>query len=140
MNDNTLSSVDCSNVYVKHIENKGYSVFSKKNFKPGELIEKGLIKKLSDNENKIFDGMNNPYVFTWSDDIPNYTWGFGSGCSTFYNTSLDANTIMERDFKNDSFKIYASKDITENEELTHQYKSLKWRTCFQELNTILKLT
>ena len=136
-NINKLSAVECSNVYVKHLENKGYSVFSKKNFKTGELIEKGLIKKLSDNENKIFDGMNNPYVFTWSNDIPNSTWGFGSGCSTFYNTSLNSNTIMKRNFETNSYEIYASKYITENEELTHQYKSLKWRTCFKELNKIL---
>lgn len=136
-NINKLSSVECSNVYVKHLENKGYSVFSKKKFKAGELIEKGLIKILSNNEDKNFDGMNNPYVFTWSNDIPNYTWGFGSGCSTFYNTSLNANTIMKRNFENNSYEIYASKYITENEELTHQYKSLKWRTCFKELNKIL---
>jgi cytidyltransferase-like protein len=139
-NINKLSAVECSKVYVKHLENKGYSVFSKKNFKTGELIEKGLIKKLSDNENKIFDGMNNPYVFTWSNDIPNSTWGFGSGCSTFYNTSLNSNTIMKRNFENNSYEIYASKYITENEELTHQYKSLKWRTCFKELNKLLEST
>lgn len=105
------------------------------------------------------DGNENPYVFTWSDDVPNSTWATGSGCSTFYNTADEAesNTHMcvcimpaspaallaclmcatraarERDFANNSFVITATKDIAEGEELLHVYKSKAWRKCFQEL-------
>ena len=76
--------------------------------------------------------MENPYVFTWSDDIPNYTWAFGSGCSSFYNSALEsnANTHMIRFFDEDRFEIYATKNIMEGEELTHTYKSLQWRDVF----------
>ena len=49
--------------------------------------------------------MNNPYVFTWSEDIPNKIWAFSSGCATFYNTSLIPNTIMIRYFDEDRFEI-----------------------------------
>ena len=47
---------------------------------------------------------------------------------------------FERNFENDSFEIYAIRDIEEGEQLTHKYKSLDWRECFQELKTDLKKT
>ena len=83
--------------------------------------------------------MENPFIFTWSDDIPNYTWAFGSGCVTFYNTVKDgaANTRVVRHFDEDRFEIYATRDIEKDEELVHTYKSLGWRTAFQELNTLI---
>ena len=64
--------------------------------------------RLSDNNNKGFDGMKNHHVFTWSDDIPNFTWAFGSGCVSFYNSALesDANTRIVRIFDEDLFEIY----------------------------------
>ena len=43
-----------------------------------------------------------------------------------------------KDFVNNSFQIIAKKDIKKGEELTHQYKSLTWRTCFSELYSSLK--
>ena len=35
------------------------------------------------------------------------------------------------------FEIYATRDIEAGDELLHTYISLKWRTCFQELNEIV---
>ena len=132
--------VDCSRVYVDTSllstkDNEFYGVFANEDIKNGELVECGLMKRLSDNDNKIFDGMKNPYVFTWSDDNPNYTWAFASGCATFYNTNLEehANTKIIRDFNKDKYDIIATRDIKRGEELTHTYKSLKWRTTFTEL-------
>ena len=63
----------------------------------------------------------------------------GSGCAPFYNTCKEgtANTRMERFFDEDRFEIYATRDIVAGEELLHTYISLKWRTCFQELNEIV---
>jgi SET domain-containing protein len=139
-----MSKVDCSKVYVNTStystnENVFDGAFAKVNIKKGELVEKGLMRKLSDNNNKLFDGMQNPYVFTWSNDIPNYTWAFASGCLSFYNCESDkkANTKMVRYFEEDRFEVYAVRDIKENEELTHTYKSLKWRKVFEPLNKIL---
>jgi hypothetical protein len=56
-----------------------------------------------------FDGNKSPYVFTWSDELPNKTWGMGSGCAPFYNTAktTDSNTTMKRYFDTDSFEIFA---------------------------------
>lgn len=63
----------------------------------------------------------------------------GSGCAPFYNTckSGTANTRMVRDFKNDTFEIYATRDIPADEELLHTYISLQWRKCFSDLNKIV---
>jgi hypothetical protein len=135
---NTL--VDCSKVYVAPSsfstkDNQFYGVFAKDDIKTGAIVERGLMKRLSSNDNKEFDGMKNPYVFTWSDDTPNYTWAFASGCATFYNTNLEeqSNTNMIRNFNENKFEIIATKDIKKGDELTHTYKSLKWRTSFVEL-------
>ena len=137
--------VDCSKVFVgisnfSNEDNKFYGVFAKEDIKKGEIVEKGLMKRLSDDNNRVFDGMNNPYVFTWSNNIPNHTWAFASGCATFYNSGLegDTNTFMKRFLDEDRFEIYALKDIKKNEELTHTYKSLKWRTVFKPLYNQLK--
>jgi SET domain-containing protein len=139
-----MSKVDCSKVYVAKStfsteENIFDGAFAKIDIKKGELVEKGLMRRLSDNNNKIYNGMKNPYIFTWSDDMPNYTWAFASGCASFYNcNSLEkANTYMIRYFDEDRFEIYAKKDIIAGEELTHTYKSLKWREVFEPLNKIL---
>lgn len=139
-----MTKVDCSKVYVDTStfstqERKFDGAFARINIKSGDLVEKGIMRRLSDNENKIFNGNNSPYVFTWSEDIPNHTWAFPSGCAAFYNSGLDAdtNTRMVRFMSEDRFEIYAKRDISAGEELTHTYKSLRWREAFSELYTDL---
>ena len=126
-----MSSVECSKVTVKqsNLIDGGLGAFANQNIKKNELIEKGVVRIID------FDGNQNPYVFTWSEDRKK--WAFASGCATFYNTSLTPNTKMVRDFDNNTFSIYALKDISIDEELTHTYKSLEWRTCFDELKSKL---
>jgi hypothetical protein len=77
-------------------------------------------------------------VFTWSDDRK--VWGMGSGTMAFYNTALeeDANCKMIRFFDDDRYEVYAKKHIKIGDELVHTYRSLKWRSAFNELNTILE--
>lgn len=140
-----MTKVDCSKVYVDTStystkDNLFDGAFAKVDIKKGELVEKGLMRRLSDNQNKSFDGNKNPFVFTWSDDIPNYTWAFASGCASFYNSGLpeNTNTQMKRFFEEDRFEIYATKDIKAGDELTHTYKSLEWREVFTPLFTLLK--
>jgi len=135
-----MNKVDCSKVIVKKStfsthDNQIDGAFANVDIKYGELVEKGIMRRLSSNSDKSFNGMNNPYVFTWSDDIPNYTWAFASGCAAFYNTGLDeqTNTKMIRHFDEDRFDIYASRDILAGDELTHTYKSLQWRNVFAPL-------
>eukprot|EP01083_Nonionella_stella_P315080 1137032_1 len=101
-----------------------------KDFNLGEAVEYGLMRRLQND----FDGDNDPYVFTWSDDIPSKTWAIASGCATFYNAGRKtANCKMIRDFDNDSFTFIATKNIKKDDELFHEYTSLDCRTCFQEL-------
>lgn len=127
-----MSFVECSKVIVKqsYLTDGGLGAFANKDIKEGELVEKGVVRIID------FDGNQNSYVFTWSEDKTK--WAFASGCATFYNTSLTPNTKMVRDFDNNTFSIYALKDIEINEELTHTYKSLEWRTCFDGLKRKLK--
>ena len=125
-----MSLVDCSKVIVKNTNTMGLGAFINQNIKRGDLIEKGVVRRID------ADGHKSPYLFTWSEDRT--VWAFASGCATFYNTSLDPNTRFVRNYITDTFKIYAQRDIKVGEELTYKYKSLEWRECFQELNKTLK--
>ena len=125
-----MSLVDCSKVIVKNTNTMGLGAFINQNIKRGDLIEKGVVRRIDS------DGHKSPYLFSWSEDRT--VWAFASGCATFYNTSLDPNTRFVRNYITDTFKIYAQRDIKVGEELTHKYKSLEWRECFQELNKTLK--
>jgi hypothetical protein len=126
-----MSFVDCSRVtvYPSKYENAGLGAFAKEDIKEGEVVERGVARVINCNGNQ------DPYLFTWSEDRTK--WAFCSGCAPFYNTSLTPNTKMERDFENKTFVIYAYRDILKGEELTHTYRSLKWRDCFSELNKSL---
>ena len=125
-----MSLVDCSKVIVKNTNTMGLGAFANQNIKRGDLIEKGVVRRIDS------DGHKSPYLFSWSEDRT--VWAFASGCATFYNTSLDPNTRFVRNYITDTFEIYAIRDIKVGEELTHKYKSLEWRECFQELNKTLK--
>ena len=125
-----MSLIDCSKVIVKNTNTMGLGAFANQNIKRGDLIEKGIVRRIDS------DGHKSPYLFTWSEDRT--VWAFASGCATFYNTSLDPNTRFVRNYITDTFEIYAIRDIKVGEELTHKYKSLEWRECFQELNKTLK--
>lgn len=119
--------IDCSKVYVDNSPMGGAGVFAARPIAAGEVVESGIVRRLP----AAFDGNDSPFVFTWSADRT--VWAIGSGASTFYNCATDPNTEMDRDFDNDVFVIRALRDIAEGEELTHTYKSLAWRECFEDL-------
>jgi hypothetical protein len=135
------TKVDCSKVYIKKSsfsnEKTGEfdGAFAAVPIKKGELVEKGLMRRLPDG----FDGNTCPFIFTWSEERPNKTWGMGSGCSAYYNTAKEgtANTRMVRYYDEDRFEIFAERDIEKDEELLHTYVSLTWRACFADLNKIV---
>jgi len=116
--------VSCNKVSVResNYENAGLGAFANTFIKKGEIIEYGLVRIVE------CDGHNNPYLFTWSEDRT--VWAYASGCATFYNSITDSNTIMTRNFKNLTYEITAKRDIQKDEELTHTYRSIKWRKCF----------
>ena len=119
--------VQCDNVFVATSTDKGVGVFAANDISAGQIVERGIVRRLPTG----FDGNTSPYVFTWSDDRT--VWAIGSGCSTFYNCSDTPNVKMHRDYETDTFKITALNPISTGEELTHVYKSLKWRQCFTDL-------
>uniref|UniRef100_A0A6C0L003 SET domain-containing protein n=1 Tax=viral metagenome TaxID=1070528 RepID=A0A6C0L003_9ZZZZ len=121
-----MSFVDCSKVDVLKTEKKGMGAFANQAIQKDTLIEKGVMRRI------LCEGNKNPYLFTWSENRD--VWAFASGCATFYNTSIQPNCKVVRDFENDIFEIYALSDIQKGEELTHKYKSLEWRECFKELH------
>lgn len=125
-----MSVVNCDNVCVQADQYGGYGAFAKCNIKKNDIVEYGLARLVD------CDGHNNPYLFTWSEDRTK--WATCSGCSTFYNTSLNPNTKMVRDFVNNTFKIIAVMDINKGDQLTHKYKSLEWRKAFENLNKTLQ--
>ena len=135
------SKVFCENVFIAKssfsnaVSGEFDGAFAKKDFAEGELVERGIMRRLPDG----FDGNKCPYIFTWSTERTNRIWAMGSGCSPFYNTNKEdvANTRMVRYFDEDRFEIFATRDIKAGEELTHTYISLRWRECFSELSTIL---
>jgi len=124
------SLIDCSKVYARKDKYGGVGAFAREDIKRGDVVEHGIVRRLP------VDGNTCPYVFTWSEDRS--VWASGSGCSVFYNASIDGseNTQMERSFDTDSFRIYASRDIRRGEELMHLYKSIDWRECFKDLKKL----
>eukprot|EP00552_Chaetoceros_brevis_P004701 CAMPEP_0197734880 /NCGR_PEP_ID=MMETSP1435-20131217/48_1 /TAXON_ID=426625 /ORGANISM="Chaetoceros brevis, Strain CCMP164" /LENGTH=144 /DNA_ID=CAMNT_0043322321 /DNA_START=12 /DNA_END=446 /DNA_ORIENTATION=- len=135
------TKIDCSKVHVKKSSFSNDQTgdfdgaFAAVDIKKDELIEAGVVRRLPDG----FDGMSCPYIFTWSTERPNKTWAMASGCAPYYNTCKEgtSNTRMVRDFEKDNFEIFANEDIKVGDELLHTYISLKWRTCFSELNDIV---
>ncbi|CAE8618197.1 unnamed protein product, partial [Polarella glacialis] len=114
------SLVDCSKLYAKRDEFGGVGAFAAVPIQKGEIVERGIVRRLP------VDGNVCEYVFTWSEDRS--VWASGSGCSVFYNASLDGseNTAMHRFFDEDRFEIVATRDIAQDEEVTHLYKSIDW--------------
>ncbi len=119
--------IDCSKVTVAASPLGGVGAFAARDLEAGEMVEYGIVRRLPQG----FDGNECPHVFTWSEDRT--VWAIGSGCSTFYNCSENPCTEMSRDFTQDTFEIVALRAIRKGEELTHVYKSVRWRGCFEDL-------
>ena len=66
------SLIDASRVYVKADAYGGAGAYAAAAIPAGSLVEKGIVRVLTN-----VDGNENPYVFTWSDVLPNTTWACG---------------------------------------------------------------
>eukprot|EP00400_MALV-I_sp_L67-5_P000561 gene561-609_t len=112
--------------------NIGDGAFAKVDIKQGEVVERGIARQIP------IDGNNWEMVFTWSDDRSK--WATCTGHASYYNTSLQPNTNMTREFsmfdggnRVATYEIKATRDISAGEALTHTYKSLQWRRKFEEI-------
>ena len=121
-----MNFVDCDKVRVDYGK-YGFGVFARQNFKEGDIIETGIMMRLTN-----VDGNINSHLFTWSDDRK--VFAAGSGCLPFYNHSYTPNVAKVGDLANDRMKIVALRDITMGEELFNRYMSALWRTCFSEFD------
>lgn len=124
---------DTSRVYLKKDAYGGVGAFARTAIFKGELIEKGLARRLPPS----FDGNEDKNCFCWSQSEPR-TWAMLGGFAIFYNMSDEPNCDMKRFFDEDRWEIYANRDIKQDEELTHVYISSSWRKCFAELKPILE--
>lgn len=121
-----MGLVNCLKIYVDK-STYGLGVFAKQDIKKGEIIETGLMMRMTN-----VDGNENEHLFTWSDD--RQTWAAGSGCLPFYNhTSGIPNMKKCGDLVNDTMVVVALRDIKTGEELLSQYYSASWRKCFSDL-------
>ena len=121
-----MGLVNCSKVYVAKSQ-YGLGVFARNPIKLGEIIETGLMVRLTNT-----DGNENPHLFTWSDDRK--VWASGSGCLPYYNhTSGEPNMKKIGDLQADTMIVVALRDIEKDEELVSQYYSASWRKCFSDL-------
>jgi len=109
----------------------GDGAFAKVDIKEGEIVENGVARQIP------IDGNSWEMVFTWSEDRSK--WATCTGAASYYNTSLHPNTKMTREFqmfdngKLATYEIRATRDIKAGEALTHTYRSLQWRTKFEEI-------
>tara|TARA_R110002072_G_scaffold95784_6_gene211028 strand:+ start:126 stop:497 length:372 start_codon:yes stop_codon:yes gene_type:complete len=116
--------INCRDVYIKRAGRKGLGVFARKDFKLGEVVEKGIMMPLNN-----CSGHDNPHLFTWSEDKK--VWAAGSGYLPFYNHSENPNIFKIGDLPNNILTFYASRYIRKDEEITGTYMSKKWRDCFK---------
>ena len=124
--------VDSANVYIANSTVcDGFGAFAKNDFLKDTIIEIGIATVLTN-----CNGHENPHLFTWSDDLPNNTWASTSGCAAFYNQSNTPNVKMIRNFASNTFQFITLRDIKQNEELFHTYKSIKWRKCFAPIKNL----
>ena len=121
------SKIDCSKVIVKNANGKGDGAYANCDIKKDDIVEYGIVRVID------IVGHRCPYVFTWSEDKTK--WALGSGCSTFYNTDNNPNSKFIRYFDENRFEIIAVRNISKGEELTHKYKSIQWRECFQNIQS-----
>lgn len=98
----------------------GRGVFSKKVFKPGQLIEKAPVILINDTEKGLLQhSCLHHYYFLVANAA--YPVVMGLGYSSLYNHSPAANAVYSISLRNLSITIKACKKIDINEEITVNY-------------------
>ncbi|WP_424099843.1 SET domain-containing protein-lysine N-methyltransferase [Moorena producens] len=110
------------NLTLKESPEKGRGVFAAEEISAGKLIlvEPALMFSGSDidglRSHKLFE-----YIFQIGDSM-----AISLGVGTFINHSEDPNVRVNRQIDQELFEVFALRDITPGEELTHKYIRELW--------------
>lgn len=106
-------------------------VFCTVDIKAGEVIEICPVLVVPADETQLLDEtILHNYVFLWGDDDKQGAIVFGYG--SMYNHAYDPNAEYSADYNDDTFSVYALKDISAGEEIFINYngdpenKKLVW--------------
>jgi SET domain-containing protein len=106
-------------------------VFCGVDLKAGEVIEICPVLVVPENETELLDEtVLYNYVFIWGDDDQKGAIVFGYG--SMYNHAYEPNAEYKANYEDDTFTVYALKDIAAGEEIYINYngdpsnKKLVW--------------
>jgi len=109
----------------------GRGVFCGVDLKAGEVIEICPVLIVPENETELLDEtVLYNYVFIWGDDDQKGAIVFGYG--SMYNHAYEPNAEYKANYEDDTFTVYALKDIAAGEEIYINYngdpsnKKLVW--------------
>ena len=99
----------------------GHGVFSTEDIKQGELIESCPVVAVPFSEWKfVHQSKLVDYMFEWSPDLEKRI-AYILGYAMVYNHSYTPNAKNVKDIENGLFHFYALRDISKDEEITHNY-------------------
>lgn len=107
-------------IYVAKSRGKGKGVFAARNIKKGDVIDVCPAIVLNEKESSI--GIKTDlwrYFYNWGDNSEKRALVLGYG--SLYNHSFEPNAYWKRNTKDKTIIFYADKDISKDEEITHNY-------------------
>jgi len=102
---------------------KGKGVFAKRFIKKGNIVEKGHVILLANNDyEKIQDTILYQYIFEWDDpDKPDYQNAIALSNCQFFNHSYKPNLEYIYDYENQIIEYKTIRNVSKGEELTVNY-------------------
>ena len=104
--------------------NKGKGLFAKKNIRKGKIIDTAPVILIPNKDYELIDKtIVSNYCFTWENPKyqSEYKMVLAMSICQFMNHSYDPNVNYEYNYKNDTIKFRAIKNISTGEELTVNY-------------------
>lgn len=112
-------------IEVKYISSKkGKGLFAKQKIKKGKIIDISHVVLIPNNDYKLIDNtVVSNYCFCWENPKykSEYKMALAMSICQFMNHSYTPNVRYEYQYKNDSIKFIAIKNISKGEELTMNY-------------------
>ena len=104
--------------------NKGKGLFAKKNIRKGKIIDTAPVILIPNKEYELIDKtIVSNYCFTWENPKyqSEYKMVLAMSICQFMNHSYNPNVRYEYNYKNDTIKFRAIKNVSTGEELTVNY-------------------